>query len=156
MIHVVVPGLFDRKFKHLVLDYNGTLAVDGAILPGVRRKLRLLARQIQIHVVTADTFGSAARELARLPCKLTVVPAKSQDVTKQKYVAALGRDESICIGNGANDRKMLRTAGLGIAVIQREGLAVQALLTADVICRDILDALEILEHPQRLAATLRT
>lgn len=50
---------------------------------------------------------------------------------------------------------MLREAGLGICVMSREGVAVPTLLAADVVVPDILTALELLERPMRLVATLR-
>jgi soluble P-type ATPase len=63
---------------------------------------------------------------------------------------------AVCVGNGRNDRLMLQEAGLGIAVVQGEGAAVQTALTADVLAPDILTALDLLIHPLRLVATLRS
>ena len=62
----------------------------------------------------------------------------------------------VAIGNGRNDRMMLAAAAIGIALVQAEGAAGQAVLCADVVATGILDALGLLEHPQRLVATLRS
>jgi soluble P-type ATPase len=51
---------------------------------------------------------------------------------------------------------MLQVAGLGIAVAQSEGAAGQAVFAADVLVPDILAALDLLAHPLRLVATLRS
>jgi soluble P-type ATPase len=51
---------------------------------------------------------------------------------------------------------MLKEAALGIAVIQEEGGAIKTLLAADIVMRSILDALDLLLHPLRLTATLRS
>jgi soluble P-type ATPase len=51
---------------------------------------------------------------------------------------------------------MLAEAGLGIGVVQAEGAAVQAALAAAVLLPDILAALDLLIHPLRLVATLRS
>ncbi len=51
---------------------------------------------------------------------------------------------------------MLEKAKLGILVIQEEGAAPSTLLAADVVCTDIMSALNLLLHPLRLTATLRT
>lgn len=67
MLEVVIPGFGSLRLRHLVLDCNGTLAVDGSMLPGVRRRLRALSRPFDIHVVTADTFSAARVVLADLP-----------------------------------------------------------------------------------------
>ena len=61
----------------------------------------------------------------------------------------------MAIGNGSNDVAMLRDAGLGLAVLGPEGLALDALTAADLVVPDIVAALELLEDPARLVATLR-
>jgi soluble P-type ATPase len=156
MLRIAVPGYQDFQLQYLVLDYNGTLAVDGELLEGVRDLLRTLAEDLQIHVLTADTFGKAESRLKGLPCKLVVLPAEKQDVGKLAYVRRLGPQSTVCIGNGRNDRLMLKQARLGIAVVQQEGTAAEALLAADVVCPDILSALGLLTDPLRLTATLRS
>jgi len=61
----------------------------------------------------------------------------------------------VAVGNGANDAQMLEAAALGIAVLGKEGLAVDALGVADVVVPRIADALEQLLKTPRLVATLR-
>ena len=67
----------------------------------------------------------------------------------------IGAASVAAVGQGANDAGMLRAAAVGIAVMSPEGLAVETLHAADVVVSDILDALELLEKPIRLVATLR-
>jgi soluble P-type ATPase len=155
MIHVSIPGFGDYQFAYLVLDYNGTLAIDGRLIPSVKEKLAAFCQRLEVHILTADTFGSAANELAGLSCKLTVISQELQDIAKQEYVMNLGTNSCICIGNGRNDRKMLQIAGLGIAVIQKEGASSETLASANIVCGSIVDAFEILENSKRLMATLR-
>lgn len=154
-IRIEIPGKPALDLEHLVLDYNGTLAGDGRLLLGVREGLERLAPELSLHVVTGDTFGRAAAELAGIPCRLTVLPAGGQAEAKQAYVDNLGSDVTACIGNGRNDALMLDRCALGLAVIQQEGAATVALLAADVVVRDIREALALLIHPRRLTATLR-
>jgi soluble P-type ATPase len=151
-----IPGFGALRIEHLVLDFNGTLAVDGRLIPGVRSRLRRLARTVTIHVVTADTFGTARRALAGLPCRLAVLPAARQDFAKARYVHALGARRTACAGNGRNDRAMLRAARLGIAVVQREGASTESLRAADLAAHSVLDALDLLLESKRLVASLRT
>jgi soluble P-type ATPase len=61
----------------------------------------------------------------------------------------------VAIGQGANDAQMLRCAVIGICVLSPEGTAVETLTSADVVSPNILSALEMLEKPLRLVATLR-
>ena len=156
MITVDIPGYRPLEMAHLVMDYNGTLAVDGEIEPGVTQALATLSPQMSIHVVTADTFGLAADRLAGCPVQLSVLSPGDQDVAKRNYVDALGAENTVAIGNGRNDRLMLQRAGLGIAVILDEGAAFETLAAADVVCRGILPALDLLTRPLRLKATLRS
>jgi soluble P-type ATPase len=88
-------------------------------------------------------------------CRTVVVPDTAQAEAKAKPVHDLGREGVVVIGNGRNDRLMLQNATLGIAVMQEEGAAPQALLAADVAVLDINSALDLLLHPLRLIATLR-
>ena len=156
MIEISIPGHKKLQLKHLVLDYNGTLACDGQIIAGVKESLEALANMLQIQVLTADTFGKARSGLEGVPCDLSILPVEDQDIGKLEYVKNLGCEHTVCIGNGRNDRLMLQEAALGIAVILGEGVAVETLLAADVVCTDIVSALELLANPLRLTATLRS
>jgi len=155
MLTLEVPGRAPFVFQYLVLDYNGTLAEDGHLLAGVAARISVLADQLAVHVVTADTFGSAAQQLGALPVSLHILPAIEQDVAKQQYVQSLGAAQCFAIGNGRNDALMLAEAGLGVAVIQAEGAARAAVESADILCTSLLDALDLLLIPKRLIATLR-
>ena len=155
MLEIAIPGAQALRFDYLVADYNGTLAIDGALIAGVTEALRRLSAGLAIHVVTADTFGRARQALAGVPCTTTVLPAGDQDAAKLRYVERLGAARCVCIGNGRNDRLMVAAAGLGIAVIQGEGAAIETLLAAKVAAPDINSALGLLLNPTRLIATLR-
>jgi soluble P-type ATPase len=50
---------------------------------------------------------------------------------------------------------MLREASLGIGVIGEEGCATSLIKEADFVVPDIIDALSIILHPERIVATLR-
>jgi len=156
MLEITIPGYKSLRLEHLLLDYNGTLACDGELLPGVADALVVLAEQLQIHVVTADTFGKVGSRLERSPLKIVVLPVDEQDVKKREYVEQLGAERVVAIGNGRNDRLMLEAAALGIAVIQEEGAASETLRAADVVCPNIRAALDLLTNPLRLTATLRS
>lgn len=155
MLAIDVPGFGDLRLEHLVLDYNGTLAEDGKLVDGVALMLRALSAKVMIHVITADTFGRAAEELAGLPLQLVVIGTADQAEAKLEFVRALDANRVVAVGNGRNDRKMLEVVALGIAVVQREGAAQVTVSNADVICPGIVQALQLLQHPLRLTATLR-
>lgn len=156
MLNLEIPGFGTLRLEYLVLDYNGTLALDGNVLPGVTARLGLLERDLQIHILTADTFGVAKAELSEIPfVRLTILETQGQAEAKRSYVQKLGSRSTACIGNGRNDRLMLQEAALGIAVVESEGAAGDALRAAHIASRDIVEALDLLIHPLRLIATLR-
>jgi len=156
MLEVTIPGYRTLVLSFLVLDYNGTIAFDGHLIPGVRERLEELSKNVSIHILTADTFGSVQKEMTGIPCKVVVIGRENQTRAKADYVRQLGLQKTVSVGNGRNDALMLKEAVLGIAVIQEEGGAVETLLAADIATRSILDALDLLLHPLRLTATLRS
>ncbi len=156
MLSMEIPGFGELNLEHLVLDYNGTLAVDGKLVDGVKEALNRLAGELSVHVITADTFGIAAKGLEGVNAKLDVLPPGKQDIAKRDFVEGLGCDQTVSIGNGRNDALMLSASKLGIAVILAEGVSTLSVTAADIVCTDIVHALELLMNPLRLTATLRS
>lgn len=110
MIEIDIPD-FDRlSLAHLVLDYNGTLAFDGRLLSGVADLLERLAKDLRIHIITADTFGSVKQVFAGTGFTVHVLSPGNEAEGKAEYVRQLGSMSSVCIGNGRNDRLMLGEA----------------------------------------------
>lgn len=155
MIEINIPGRGELRLNHLVCDVNGTLALDGRLVDGVGRSLSVLKDRLTIHLITADTHGR--QELIDHQLNLTAHRLKPGNQAEQKaeFVRSLGADQVIAVGQGANDAGMLAEAALGICVFSREGVSTAALLAADIVVPDILSALELLEKPLRLIATLR-
>ena len=59
---IEIPGYHTLEIEHLLLDYNGTIAEDGVIRRSVRDLLLLLSTKLDLHVLTADTHGTAKAE----------------------------------------------------------------------------------------------
>ncbi len=155
MLQIEIPGSHTLRLKHLVLDYNGTLAEDGQLLPEIDWILTEIAKNLIVHVLTADTFGTVEAAVATIPCNLKVIGDENQAHEKLDYLQLLGTENTIAIGNGRNDKLMVKAAALGIAVIQTEGAWSGTLRQADVVCSSILAALNLLRYPDRLVATMR-
>jgi soluble P-type ATPase len=156
MLEIHIPGYRELHLQYIVSDYNGTLAFDGVLIPKTIPLIRKLSEHLEIHVVTADTFGDAEESLSGLPVTLAILPPGEQDKEKREYVEKLGANRVVSLGNGRNDKLMLREAALGICLLQAEGASVEALVTADVVCHSAMEALELLLNPKRLIATLRS
>jgi P-type E1-E2 ATPase len=156
MIELSIPGTGIVRLEHLVCDVNGTLAVDGRLVEGVSRSLVMLKDRLQIHLLTADTFGRQSVIDQQLGLEAVRLTAGDEARQKAEYVLKLGAAQVVAIGQGANDAEMLKAARIGICVLSPEGTAGPALASADVAAPGILAALEMLEKPLRLLATLRT
>ncbi len=154
-MQIAIPGREPIELTHLVLDFNGTLAEDGALIDGVRSLLQTLSAQLHVHVITADTFGSVDLAMEGISCQVYVINTLDQDKQKELYINNIGRNHVIAVGNGRNDVLMLQAAAIGIALIQKEGAYAPLIMVADVLCLSIVDALELLLNPLRLKATLR-
>jgi len=155
MIELTIPGRGSFKLEHLVMDVNGTIAKDGRLLDKVAKPIGALRDRLMIHLLTADTYGRQEAIDVMLAMKATRLQPGGEAQQKGDYVRGLGAEKVIVIGQGANDAEMLEAAAIGIAVMSEEGLAVEALQKADLVTRDIYDALNLLEFPTRLIATLR-
>lgn len=156
MIELTIPGWGEVCVAHLVLDYNGTLAKDGILLPGVGPRLEELHRRgVSLHIITADTNGTVAAQCAALPVEVLVFDGSAVAREKAALVERLGAAETAAVGNGRNDVDMLRAAGLSLAVMGDEGAFTGALLSAHLACRTIEEALDLLLLTHRLKASLR-
>lgn len=155
MFELDIPGFGQIKLQHLVSDFTGTLSVDGRLLSGVRERLNKISEFLEIHILTADTFGMAKAELEGIKCDVHILTGDSHDRQKEAYVRKLGPEGVVAFGNGNNDRKMLKAAKIGIAVCLNEGCATDAIISANIIVTSALDGLDLFLNPKRLKATLR-
>lgn len=155
MITIDIPGREVLFLKNIVLDFNGTIALDGSLIPGVQEKLNILAETLDIYILTADTFGTVLSACSSINGKVTVLKDPIGSAEKLKFIEGLGCRETAAIGNGCNDMLMLEGAVLGIAVTGPEGASARALMAADVVVKDINDGLDLFLNHKRLVATLR-
>lgn len=156
---ITIPGRGTFHLAHAVLDVNGTVASGGRLINGVRERLVSLREAgWQVHWITADTRGRQAaldEEMGWPAARVQARKPGGEASQKAAFVHRLGAEHVVAIGNGSNDMAMLREAAVGIAVLGPEGLAVDALLSADAVVPNIHAALDLLEDPSRLLATLR-
>ena len=155
MIELTIPGRGELRLQHLVVDVNGTLALDGTLLEGVARRLSSLRDRLNLHMVTADTHGQQSVIDQLLSISAVRIQRGNESAQKTEFVNSLGAESVVAIGQGANDAGMLKTAALGICILSTEGSAVDALLAADLVAPDIQSALDLLEKPLRIIASLR-
>jgi len=155
MLTIDIPGRDPMTLCHLILDYNGTIAEDGEIIPGIAPRLEALSKDLSISVITADTHGTAAQKCKDLPLQVLTFP--TTQVGKIKAEEARKCTGGVaCIGNGFNDIQMSDACDLSICVMGKEGCCSALIAHTDVTVTSIHDALDLLLIPGRLRATLRT
>jgi soluble P-type ATPase len=147
-----VAGEEPFEIEHLMLDVNGTLTDRGRLVPGVRERIGALRTELEVRLLSADTFGTLEELGRELGVEATRI---STGMEKGDLVRELGGGSCAAIGNGRNDAEMLAEVRLGIVVLGPEGLSPQALSAARIVCPSITVALDLLADPRALAATLR-
>lgn len=119
--------------------------------------MRLL-ELVDIRIVSSDSFGTAAQELAGI-VRPHILGKERHDLEKQEYVKELDPLHVAAFGNGNNDRLLLKTVkesdGLAIAVDNGEGCAIDALTSANLFIVGAANALDLLLEVRSCKATLR-
>ena len=151
-LSVAIPGAAVLQLRHLLVDFNGTIARDGQLIVGVAERLVALRRVLEVEVLTGDTYGTVAQALSGLSVRHTVVQTGADKTARARALLSAG---VAAVGNGRNDVDMLRTATLGVAVLGPECSHALTLSAAQLVAPDILAALDLFLQPQRLIACLR-
>ena len=155
-ISIDIPGFGQRWIRMAISDYTGTQSFGGVVDSEVKKRLKRLVTLVDLHIVTADSFGTAESELMGIATPYKLRTGK-HDIEKADYVS---RFDLVAFGNGNNDRLMLKTVkeggGVAIAVDNGEGCAMDAMRNADLFVVGAANALDLLLDPLRLKATLRS
>ncbi len=150
MIEIEIPGYQDIEIKNIVFDFNGTIAEDGIIIDEIKDKINQLKKKdVNIYILTADTFGTVYKQCEHLPVKVQVID------DKKRFVEELGINHTVTIGNGQNDIEMMKKSVISIVVIGKEGCYAKTLFEADIVVNHIIDAINLLLKSNRMKATLR-
>ncbi|MDO8469209.1 MAG: hypothetical protein Q7S29_05630 [Candidatus Peribacter sp.] len=152
-MHLTIPGQEPFPIKTVILDLNGTLTIDGILIPGVKERIDALREQLRLILFTGDTQGNAHAIAGELQIEVRVTPdAKA----KAAEARSLEPETTATIGNGRIDLELFQTVRLRICVLQAEGAHPLTLLASDIVVPSINDALDLFLKPKRLIATLRS
>ncbi len=92
MIKLTIPGFGPLEIRRIVTDCTGTHSFKGVVRRSVKARLTRLARLVEVHVLTVDSFGTARGELARLPVELHFLNNdRRNDREKQRFLLKYGR-----------------------------------------------------------------
>ena len=154
-VKITIPHYKTLQIRHVVLDYNGTIAKDGQLKVEADSLLGALSETYKVHVITSDTFGTVQKQLKGFDLSVKVLSSDNHTLEKAAYINALDSTFCAAVGNGNNDAEMIKCAALGIALVGDEGCCTHTLMSSDIVCNTIEDALELLLNEKRLIATLR-
>ncbi len=149
---IKLPGRGMTNIKNLIFDFNGTLTENRKLSEAGREVLETLSQKYAVYVATSDTFGNAKEELKGLNVKIVTVKSGSE---KLELVMKLGYASTIAIGNGNNDKSMLKKAVVGIAVIGRDGATPDAINSADIVIGNIKNIIPLLKNRDLIFSVLR-
>ncbi|QQY79622.1 P-type E1-E2 ATPase [Keratinibaculum paraultunense] len=155
MIIYEIPGRENIEIENIVFDYNGTIAVDGKILEGVGELFLELEKYANLYILTADTYGTVVEQCKNIPVKILTFPKENAGKSKKDIVEKIGKEKTLAVGNGFNDIPMFKEATLSIAIIEGEGASGKLLWQADIVARNIIEAINIILDKNKLKATLR-
>lgn len=154
-MRIDIPGWGNIDIENIVIDMNGTVATDGSVPLDVKEKINSLSGQAKIYILTADTQGTANKEISGMNAELIKIAGEDSKQGKLDFLKTLDLEMTVAIGNGSNDQLILKEAALGIAVLGNEGVSVSAIKSADIVAKNVQQALDLLLKSKRLIATLR-
>lgn len=151
-MRVEIPGCDAFDIETVILDLNGTIAVDGKLIEGVAERIQELRKLYRLVLFTGDTQGNAGAIAQQLQLEVRVT---KNALEKAAQAQTLEPEKCATIGNGRIDLELFKTVRLRLAVIEKEGLNAALLGHADVFFTSILDALDFLLLKNRQIATFR-
>lgn len=153
---ISIAGFGEFDINYLIFDLNGTLAIDGEIPSLVQEEIKTLKKDFEIVIVSRDIHGNVSELAKSLGVQHRRISGESSaSEQKANIVKQIGGQKVISIGNGNSDRGMFAESAISIAVAGPEGASFNCIKEADIVVKDIYDALECIKKPIRIIATLQ-
>lgn len=154
MIIIHRPGQQPLEIEYLLIDYEGTLAIDGRIHPKAKDKINLLSKRVKISILAKSQKERVEEMLRKVKAELFYMTEGEASKQKSDLLKRLGPEKTVAVGNGTDDGLMLKEAALGVCILAREGASAEAMRGADLMFSNVVDALDFLLKPLRHKATL--
>lgn len=154
MILIHRPGQNPLEIEYLLIDFEGTLATDRRINPKAKDKINLLSKKTKIYIFVQTEKDIALKSLKNTKAEIIFVSEDKASEEKVNFIRQVKPENTVVIGNGKSDVHIIKESALSFCVTGREGAFKEALVNADIIVNDIIDALDFLLKPLRQKATL--
>jgi len=146
-------GVGEINLNTIILDLNGTLAIDGKLVEGViPRIVKLKELGFKIYLFTGDQRGTAAMQAKELGIELMFAKTTEE---KAECAKKCNFETTVAIGNARIDIGTFDNAKIKIGTLQREGIHAGILPHIDILMPSINDALDLLINPDSFNATMR-
>ncbi len=154
MILIQRPGQESIEIDYILIDFEGTLALDGRVHPKAKDKINLLSKRTKIYIFAKGEKEKIEETLRRVKAELFFLKEEDSSSKKLDLLLNLGAPRAVVIGNGLDDVPLMEEAGLSMVIIGKEGTSGKLIQTADLVFTNIVDALDFLLKPLRQKATL--
>lgn len=154
MISIQRSGQEPLEIDYLMIDFEGTLASDGRVHPKAKDKINLLSKRTKVYILAKGENEKVQETLRRVKAELLFVNEEESSLKKLEFLLNLVPSRTVVIGNGMDDVRVMKEAGLSIAIIGKEGVSGELIQTADLLFTNMIDALDFLLKPLRQKATL--
>ena len=154
MISIQRPGMETLDIHFVLLDFEGTLGMDGRVHPKAKDKVNLLSKRVTVYILTKSSKEKVEETLKKMKAEILSMTEGDSSQQKLDVLQRLGPHQTAVIGNGFDDVQIMEQAGLGMCVIGKEGSSPEAVAKADLVVTSVLDALDFLLRPLRQGATL--
>jgi soluble P-type ATPase len=146
-------GVGEIELNNIILDLNGTLAVNGKLVGGVKKRINKL-RELgyKVYLFTGDQRGTATVQAQELGIE---VQRASNTEEKRALTKQLNGEQTVSIGNARIDIGTFEPVKLRIGTLQSEGIHTEILKYIDILVPSINDALDLLIDPNIFNATMR-
>ncbi len=148
-----ISGVGEMEINTIVMDLNGTLAIRGEVVKGVKEKLsELKGKGFKLILVSSDQRGNA-KEISK-ELEIEFYAAKTLE-EKAKFMQNLNTENVAAIGNARVDIGLFSNAKLSIATLQAEGIHAGIIKHVDIIVPSIIDALNLLLDKDTISSTMK-
>jgi len=154
MIAIHTQGREPVEIEFMLIDFEGTLASHRRVHPKAKDKINLLSKRTKIYILTRGEKEVVTEVLKKVKAEVVYLTEGGASEKKLDLLRQLGPTKTVAFGNGVDDAQMIEEAGLSICIMSNEGTSVEAMIKADLIFTNILDALDFLLKPLRQKATL--
>ena len=142
------------NIENIILDLNGTLAVNGQVSEKAKQLVvELKQLGYKLVLISGDIRGNAKNVAEELDLDLYLGTNSSE---KAKQMQRFDKEKTAAIGNARIDIGTFENAKISIATLQSEGIHSGIINYVDLIVPSIEDALNLFIDVKSLEATLRT